>query len=250
MSKQPSIHRSQNRPRRLFYDSRASEQVSLTGDQARHGIKVLRLKAKDTITVFDGQGFECTAHITHVCRQSLRIDLKLETWHRQTQPSLHIHLGVAHPKGERASWLVEKFTELGGERLTWIQWHRSLPTQVHKKGERYQKIASEAARQSGRAVIPRIDGPVTLDEFRPADENSLRLVGEPSALNTSPLKLTEDQRSVTLLVGPEGGLEAQELVYLKELGYKGIIFNPWVLRIETAALAGMAWIMSQDGNVA
>src|SRR6185369_527000 len=145
-----------------------SQTVTLAADEARHLRDVLRLKPGDEVYVFDGRGheFRCTVSNTKRDSAELRIDAEVEPAKPESQ--LQLNLGVALLKGEKFDFVVQKATELGVTKVTplitrYADIHLRDAADATKRVARWQRIALEAAKQSGRAFVPEISPPVTFD---------------------------------------------------------------------------------------
>lgn len=216
----------------------------ISGELCRHIATVLRLKAGDVIRLADGAGREATATITVVAKEGIHVDLvplAMEAT-ASTAPLITLYQGL--PKGEKLELILQKCTELGVGAIVPFMAERSIARLEGEKREkrlgRWQKIALEAARQSGRETVPRIDFSPDLRGILQGETSDLRLL------------LWEDERdqglhgllagaarpeTIAVIIGPEGGLTAAEAAMALEAGYRPVSLGKRILRTETAGLA-------------
>ena len=164
---------------------------------------------------------------------------------------LEIHLGQVISKGEKMDFVIQKATELGVKKITPLFSERSVvhlkQDRLEKKTGHWQKIAIHAAEQCGRTVVPAIEHPIPIAEWVFNRDEKTRLGLDPlspNGLNALPIL-----GSVALLIGPEGGLTEQELVYAKERGFQTVSCGPRILRTETAALVAITALQCKAGDL-
>jgi 16S rRNA (uracil1498-N3)-methyltransferase len=238
--------------RRLYVpgDRLAGPHVTLTGPEHRHLSRVLRARAGETLTLFDGAGGEVEAEVVRVERAET--ELRLGTRRVVAGPAVAITLLSAVPRGPRMDFLVQKTAELGVARIVPVLTERSVARPDGDAGRRarWQKIAQEAARQCGRADVPAVDPPVSL-------EAALALPGLPPRR----LALFEGEKGrslrtalsgaaagpTALLVGPEGGFAASELAAAVAAGFEPVGLGDRILRVETAAIVAVALVAEVSG---
>jgi 16S rRNA (uracil1498-N3)-methyltransferase len=178
-------------------------------------------------------------------------EAELELGQRRAAPSaapaVDITLLVAVPRGERMDWLVQKTTELGVARIVPVASERSVarPEAGSGRHPRWEKIAREAARQCGRADVPRIDEPTELEAALAANDLPARR-----------LALWEGERGRSLgaaltaiLIGPEGGFAADEVARAERASFVAVGLGPRILRVETAAVVAVALIQAAAGGL-
>ncbi|OGV62312.1 MAG: hypothetical protein A2498_00200 [Lentisphaerae bacterium RIFOXYC12_FULL_60_16] len=235
-----------------------------TAEQAHHLINVLRLKPGDRVVLFDGLGREVLAELVHAepagsevsGRQGLSIRFKpIEALPERHEPALELMLLQAIPKGSRMDWIVEKAVELGARVIRPIICARGIvrPTDAAAKRERWQRVASAAVRQCGSAwetdVRPLVPFRAALEDVRSID---LFLVAslEPDARTVRDAVAACAGRPgrVALLVGPEGDLTPEEYAGARQAGGQPVTFGSRVLRVETAALYGLAVLQHELGH--
>ncbi len=236
---------------RFYCDDLSAATVRLEGKEARHLLVSLRARRGHTVELFDGAGGLARGIVAATSKRSCTIELG-ERLTAPPCPSVALDVAVAPPKGTRQSWLVHKATELGVRRLTALRTRRgSVP--ADSVTERWQRIALEASKQCGRLWLPEIDA-AGLADFLALGTDALLLLLDPSG---RPLGrcLEGVQKHVVLLVGPEGGFDAEEQRTATAAGAIPVAVAPHILRIETAVLAGLAQMQgflgwgTSDGSV-
>ena len=239
---------------RLFVppDQLAGPTLELRGDAHRYLTRVLRLRAGDAVTLFDGVAHEIAARIVetsgHVTRLALGARRPL------TRAGARITLLQAIPRGERMDLVVQKATELGVHRILPVLSARTV-VQPGAEGRmrRWRTIAQEAARQCGRADLPD-PGRAPAATRRPwppwpTAPPPASLSGRPA--QGAPLRraLRADEPALALLVGPEGGFSDQEVAAAQAAGLKPVGLGPLILRSETAAIVALALATAATGGL-
>jgi 16S rRNA (uracil1498-N3)-methyltransferase len=228
--------------RRFFVDPAAigADRVELSDDLLRHISKVLRLADGDEVVLLDGGGghFRCALEKPDGSAGSARI---LEQWH-EPEKGLDIQLVQALPKGEKYDLILQKGTELGITRFTPVWSERSVPLFDVKRGakklQRWQRIVTEAARQSGRKILPACDPVRPLADVLGGCQQQLKLMlWEDGAQPLSDGLPEKRPESVALLVGPEGGFSRQEADIAQKAGFLPVTLGERILRTETAGFA-------------
>lgn len=230
---------------------RTGETVELSDTAARH-VQVLRLQAGDPITLFNGEGGEYRAHLTEVHRKRVSAQIT-EFADLERESPLILRLIQAISKGDRMDYTVQKAVELGVNHIQPVFSERSV---VRLKGERLEKklahwqgIAISSCEQCGRNRPPAWGEIMDLNDALAAAKHhtGIRLVLDPRA-TTSLGNLPED-KTYTLLSGPEGGFTDQEIDTALAHGFTGIRMGPRILRTETAAIAATAALQARFGDL-
>lgn len=225
----------------------------LTGENAAHG-RVLRLKNGEQVVVCDGTGKECICTVSDVSPEQI----SLVASHRQnseTEAGVKASIYMAFAKGDKLEHVIQKATELGACEIVAFPSARCVSRpddkSLKKKIERWQKIAASAAEQSGRGLIPRI---VVLDSYksalvRAAEADVAILFYENEHSTTLRMALEEKPcSSISLLTGPEGGLEEKEVTQALEAGLRVCTLGKRILRCETAPLCALSAVMYASGE--
>ena len=225
----------------------------LTGENAQHA-KVLRLKAGEQVLLCDGDGKEALCAVTDPGKDSCAVEV-LERRASATEASVRVSVYMAFPKSDKLEHVIQKATELGAYEIVTFPSARciSKPDEksLKKKLERWQKIAQSAAEQSGRGRIPQV---IVLDSFskalsRAAQCDKALMFYEHEAATTLHMALSEGAFStVSLLTGPEGGLEESEVEQARTAGLQVCTLGKRILRCETAPLCALSAVMYAAGE--
>ena len=225
-----------------------TDSVELTGPESHHLTHVLRKRIGDTITVFNGRGWEATGEIIETNRSAtvVRLSDKREL---PTPAGPQITLAVAVPKRDRFRWLAEKAMELGVHRLIPLKTERSVVEPGGGKLDKVRHTVIEAAKQCGAArlmeiadVIPWAD--FVSQAFQPDERIYIAHPGgEPLAEACREITPAD---SVCFLIGPEGGFTEDEVAQATTAGAIPVNLGPNILRIETAAIAVTAFVRLQQ----
>ncbi|MDT8386107.1 MAG: 16S rRNA (uracil(1498)-N(3))-methyltransferase [Thiogranum sp.] len=221
-------------------------------ERGRHYLsQVLRLHSGDKIIGFNGNGNEYHASIAELGSKKVVIEIESEC-HPERESELQIELGQGISRGERMDLVFQKAIELGVHSLAPI-WTRRC--QVQLSGARLEKrllhwrgIIQSACEQSGRTIVPPLQSAASLDTWLTDSDDALAIVLDPGAS----LSLGELSRAsrVRLLVGPEGGLEADEVQRAQAKGFIPVRLGPRILRTETAAIAALTALQTLWGDLA
>jgi 16S rRNA (uracil1498-N3)-methyltransferase len=224
--------------------------IELPPSAAQHLAKVLRARSGDEIVLFTGDGREFAAAVESI--RGSRVTAAVgEARAIDRESPLAVTLVQCIARGDRMDVIVQKATELGVVRIVPVMSRRSVvrldAAQAASKAEHWRGIAVAACEQCGRNRLPVIEAPRQLirhlGEEPPA---GARLVLEPDAGNAdAELKI---DAAVEMAVGPEGGFDGEELEAFRVSGFLPVALGPRVLRTETAALAGLAWLQSRYGD--
>ena len=216
-----------------------SSELTVEGDAYRHLFRALRLAVGDGLRVVDGSGRAREAVVSQVDRaQAL---LTLGDAAPSLEPAAALELLVAPPRRERASWLVEKATELGVTAVRFVETERSPRAFGASEIERLRRVAAAALEQCGRARLPEVTGTHAWRELADLLAGApARFVADPAA-SAAPPVLWSGRGA--LVVGPEGGWTAAEEAGLETLGCAAVSLGERVLRVETAAVAGAALLL-------
>lgn len=237
--------------RRFKVDEVKNGEAYLRGREARHALKVLRLRKGDEIIVFDGDGREYLAEITAASPTSVKLKILEETKVKRDSPlNSVLFMGITN-KVQKFELALQKTTELGVSKVVPVICHRSSTAHLVKNWEgklrRWREIVVNASKQCGRSIIPEVINPVKIEEVELLGD--LNFVLWEKGGNSLKDYQGYGAQSVSFLVGPEGGLERGEVELLKEKGFKPIYLGKRILRAETAAIAGMALIQFIWGDL-
>ena len=226
-------------------------QIALSDDAANHVGRVLRMGKGQAIQLFDGSNQVFEAVIAEAGKKNVLVDvIGSETDDRESP--LHIHLGQVMSRGEKMEFTIQKSIELGVSLITPLFSERcgvKLDAErLQKKIQQWQKIAIAACEQSGRNVVPEIRPAMQLEAWCAEQDNGLKLNLHPRAsasINTLPLPVER----VRLLIGPEGGLSAEEIAMTARYQFTDILLGPRVLRTESTALTAITALHVRFGDL-
>ncbi|MBI5189878.1 MAG: 16S rRNA (uracil(1498)-N(3))-methyltransferase [Nitrospirae bacterium] len=232
-----------------------ADSVTLPEAEARRLARVLRMKPGDSVTLFDGAREYDTA-IESISTKSVTLRI-VSTTVLQDPVRLKLTLGQGVPKGEKLEWVVQKAVELGVSTVIPVLMERSVRRPDRegavKAQSRLRRIATEAAQQSGRVSVPEVPDYMDLREYleatKDADVKVVFYEGAKSEGLRALLRSAGPAGSVALLVGPEGGLTQAEVDEAVEAGYAVAGLGPRILRTETAAVAALAIVQYELGDV-
>ena len=229
----------------------SGQSIQLTGENARHA-RVLRLKQGETLLVCDGRGEECLCRVEDPEELLLRI---LERRPSSSEAAVRVSVYMAFPKADKLEHVIQKATELGAVEIVAFPSERcvSRPDEksLKKKLDRWQKIAASAAEQSGRGVIPQV---VVLDSYARAlsracqADRALLFYEHENTVTLHDALASGDWKTVSLLTGPEGGLEEREVRMAQDAGFTVCTLGKRILRCETAPLCALSAVMYAAGE--
>jgi 16S rRNA (uracil1498-N3)-methyltransferase len=230
----------------------ADKTIHIQGEDAWHMYGVLRLKAGDIVTLCDGAEHECEAKIVSASKDGISLCPGSIT-HTSTEPAIHVTLFQSIPKAEKMELIIQKCIELGVIQIIPVHTARSIPGKSNDKSERWQKIAREAARQSGRGIIPTVGRPIKINEIDGmACRHDLFLIAyeeENIQSLASVISKIPNARDIGIFIGPEGGIAPEEIAQLKSYGGTCVSLGKRILRTETAGLAMLSAIMYAYGEM-
>jgi 16S rRNA (uracil1498-N3)-methyltransferase len=224
--------------------------ITVKGEDVQHIARVLRLQNGDKILLCDGEGTDYLTAIESMDKHSIRA-IVIDKEASKGEPDIDVVLYQGIPKSTKMDIIIQKCTEMGVRRIVPIYTIRTIvklesDKDEKKKVERWTKIAEEAAKQSGRGIIPDIDLPMTLSEAI-KDAAKLDTVIVPYELEDSlsiKAALSKSKaRSIGFFIGPEGGFEFSEIERAKEMGAMPVTLGSRILRTETAGIAVLTSIM-------
>ncbi len=222
----------------------AAGRLTVDGDDHAYLFRVRRLAVGDAVLIFDGAGGEAPAVAIEVGATSAV--LELEAPRAVLRPAPHVTVVQAVLKGERMDWCLEKLVEVGADAVVVAETERAVVRLDDERREkrliRHRRIAQEAARQCGRADVPPVDAATSLAQalaLAPVAGAGVKLVADPAAEGPLLRAVPPSAMTVALLIGPEGGLAADELVQAAAAGFVAVSLGETVLRAETAGAAAV-----------
>ncbi|HBZ17342.1 16S rRNA (uracil(1498)-N(3))-methyltransferase [Pantoea sp. NPDC088449] len=228
-----------------------NSEVFLDEDAANHVGRVLRMTAGQQIELFDGSNLTFHAEITQADKKRVKVRVLASQADDRESP-LHLHLGQVMSRGEKMEFTIQKSIELGVNVITPLFSERcgvKLDAErLAKKIQQWQKIAIAACEQCGRNRVPEIREPMTLLAWCAEADEGLKLNLHPRA-NHSINTLPQPVERLRLLIGPEGGLSADEIAMTAQQGFTDILLGPRVLRTETTALTAITALQVRFGDL-
>lgn len=237
---------------KLFVENISGDTIILDGESARHIGKSLRMKVGDMLTVTDGNGEDLGCQIEDITKETV----VLKVCYKQasdSEPTCKVTIYQGVPKSSKMEDIIQKCVELGVTSIVPTLTKRCVSRpddkSANKKNQRYQKIALEAAQQSGRGIVPEIAPMKTLKQAIAEDKSDVKIVffeggGE---------KLTDivkaDTTSVSIYIGPEGGFEEAEVEAIESAGGTRATLGKRILRTQTAPVAALTAIMLLTNNL-
>ncbi|MDE1223151.1 16S rRNA (uracil(1498)-N(3))-methyltransferase [Vibrio aestuarianus] len=225
--------------------------IALSDDAAGHIGRVLRMQVGQEVLLFDGSGAEFPATISEVTKKGVLVEAA-ERIESSCESPLNLHLGQVISRGDKMEFTIQKSVELGVNTITPLISERCGvkldAKRFEKKLEQWQKIAISACEQCGRNTVPVIRPIMQLEAWCAEQSDALKLNLHPRAkysINTLPEPVTK----VRLLIGPEGGLSAQEIRMTEEYQFEETLLGPRVLRTETAALTAITALQVRFGDL-
>jgi 16S rRNA (uracil1498-N3)-methyltransferase len=223
----------------------------LAGDAANYVQRVLRLRAGDELTLFDGSGGEHGAHVDRFERGAVRVVVDALRGVERESP-FAITLWQAPCRGDRMDHVIEKATELGVARIApWLAKHAVVRLEGERAEQRrvhWQAVARSACEQSGRNRVPEVATPQTLEDLiAHCPTTALKLALRPEAdarLNDLRVQPT----SAVIVVGPEGGMTHDEETLLEHARFLSLSLGPRILRADTAGPACIATLQALWGD--
>lgn len=226
------------------------ETIELEARASHYLANVLRISVGDSLLLFNGDGNNYYAEIVAVKKQKVTVRL-LQSELCNTESPLRITLAQAISKGERMDYCVQKAAELGVNVIQPLMTRRVIvkmdPKRMAKRIAHWQAVAISACEQSGRACVPQVLEPLTLAQWLESKTGGDRLILAPTAEQ----KLTgfkPGSNEVSVLIGPEGGFEEQELANAGAAGCQLVSMGPRVLRTETAGPVAIALLQAGAGD--
>lgn len=238
--------------RRFFFPNLAlsvGDTIELPAELQHHLCTVLRLPDGEDIQLFDGSGHFVRARLQGHCAAQI-----LE-FHQALAPQLSLSLIQGIAKGEKLELVLQKGTELGVGQFVLTQMERSVgrikADRQDKRLQRWQKIVQEAARQCGQPWLPQLEVRSSLAAALSANEAEVKLMlWEESAQPLAELLPEQPPQSISVIVGPEGGISGREAEIARSAGYQPVRLGPRILRTETAGLAIMSILQYLYGDLA
>lgn len=245
-------------------------EIELSKSDAEHIARVLRLTTGQAVIICDGHAFDYEARLVHVSPRSVRARItSVEPSDAEPQLSLSLVQGIA--KGSKMDLIIQKAVEVGVSRIIPVLTERTVVrldgAKADSRVERWQRIAYEAAKQAGRGRVPAVESIYSWSELWQRDDLGFVIVpweeeGAAGLLQTvrkaessSEVEGSDEPanevgvRELTIVIGPEGGLSADEIALAKRRGAHPVTLGPRILRTETAAIVASALVLGACGEL-
>ena len=228
----------------------SESEVELADSAANHVGKVLRMKPGEPVILFNGEGSAWQGSIASVSKKTVAVKLESEI-ESETESPLRIHLGQSLSRGERMDYAIQKATESGVTEITPLFSERCevklSSERQEKRIKHWQQVAISACEQCGRNVVPTVHPPKSVDEWTEGQQSDLKLVLHHRT--EKKLQGYEPPESVSLLIGPEGGLTADEIALAEDRDFNALALGPRVFRTETAPVVAAALLQYFWGDL-
>lgn len=231
---------------RFFYDQTLDVGCHrLIDAEAHHLINVVRAQLGDEIEVFNGTGKYAAAVIREITKKQVKFEIG--QIHYDPEPEQKLILAVAPPKGDRLTMLIEKATELGVSEVHLISTARTIVQPREGKLNRLEKIMISACKQSRRNHLMKIVELNKWSDFVQENRNDYQFLADPGGVNLPPQfsrNQIEQNWTVCVAIGPEGGFTPDEIELAMNHGYQKVSLGTYILRVETAAISAAALLCS------
>ena len=240
---------------RFFIPQLYNEEMSITGVDAKHIGKVLRMQPGDKLQVVSDDGVSALAEVTAISETTVTVRC-LEVFAESHEPAVQITLAQGLAKGEKMDFIIQKAVELGAYSIVPVAMEHSVVrldgAKADKKVERWQKIAEAAAKQSKRDIIPQVQAVQSISQMLANNNCKTKIIAyeceDRMSLKTA-LREAGQLDDLLLIIGPEGGISEGELSKALEAGAVPVSLGRRILRAETAGLVAMSAIFYETGDL-
>lgn len=236
-----------------FFVEALSDTVVMTGEDARHISRSLRMRVGESLTLCDGRRNEAEGTIVSFSADAVSVRLR-EFYPSESEPKTEVSLYLAVSKGDKLELVVQKAVEIGAAEIVLLLTSRCISRpkgpDAEKKVARLQRIALEAAKQSGRGRVPAVRGILSfsqaLDEMEQFPASFTLYEGECPPLRA---QLPGAPCKTALLIGSEGGFSPDEIAVARAHSVCPASLGPRILRCETAPLAALSALLFAMGDL-
>ena len=240
---------------RFFIPQLYNEEMSITGVDAKHIGKVLRMQPGDKLQIVSDDGVSALAEVTAISETTVTVRC-LEVLAESHEPAVKITLAQGLAKGEKMAFIIQKAVELGAYSIVPVAMEHSVVrldgAKADKKVERWQKIAEAAAKQSKRDIIPQVQAVQSVSQMLANNNCKTKIIAyeceDRMSLKTA-LREAGQLDDLLLIIGPEGGISEGELSKAREAGAVPVSLGRRILRAETAGLVAMSAIFYETGDL-
>ena len=240
---------------RFFIPQLYNEEMSITGVDAKHIGKVLRMQPGDKLQIVSDDGVSALAEVAATSETTVTVRC-LEVIAESHEPAVKITLAQGLAKGEKMDFIIQKAVELGAYSIVPVAMEHSVVrldgAKADKKVERWQKIAEAAAKQSKRDIIPQVQAVQSVSQMLANNNCKTKIIAyeceDRMSLKTA-LREAGQLDDLLLIIGPEGGISEGELAKVREAGAVPVSLGRRILRAETAGLVAMSAIFYETGDL-
>ncbi|MBQ8298892.1 MAG: 16S rRNA (uracil(1498)-N(3))-methyltransferase [Clostridia bacterium] len=229
-----------------------NENISIVGNDVKHIKNVLRYKVDDELEVCDENAVRYKTKIIKFLEEEIMLEI-LEISQKDTEMSIAVDLYQGLPKSDKMDMIVQKNTELGINKIVPVLTERVIVkienSNEKKKIERWNKIAAEAAKQSGRQRVPHVENVVNLENIvENLSKYDIVIVPfeceKDKSLKMALKNIENKHQSIAIVIGPEGGFSDKDIAVLEKLSnVVKVSLGERILRTETAGIATLAMIL-------
>ncbi len=239
---------------RLFAQEKLSDRdtIELNEEDSRYISQVLRMRPGEEVTVVDADGLELICEISEITKKQVTLNIN-DRRENSSEPPFKVTLFQCVSKGERMDLTVQKCTELGVSSIVPVLSERCVVKMNAKdskgKIDRWQKIALEASRQSGRGIVPKIEEPMPLEKaYELISDYDLTIFPweEETGKGLKSALQSFNGKKIAIFIGPEGGFSQKEADDAVDRGAIRVTLGPRILRTETAGAAVLAMIIYES----
>ena len=238
-----------------FFTDNIGETALITGTDAVHISRVLRMRAGDRALICDGNGADLLCRIITASESAVELEI-LDRRRSVGEPDVYLRLFQCMPKSDKMDFIVQKAVELGASEIVPVISKRCVSRpdakSAAKKAERWQRIADEAAKQCGRGRIPSVGETITFTEAvsRSAESGSCGIFFyECGGKRLGEIIREPFPERIDVFIGSEGGFEPEEAALAERLGLTAATLGTRILRCETAPVAAIAVLMNITNNM-
>ena len=241
-----------------FYHSlplKLNQNIYLDDASAHHALQVMRVKKKDQLILFNGDGYNYLGEAIEIEKKKLKIHI-LSREKNFSESPIKLILIQSLSTNEKMDWIIQKATELGVNQIYPINSSRSIikldKERSDKKLMHWRQIAISASEQSGRAIIPEIHSPISFPQAVnqiQLDNEALKIILAPNSVDSFDKANTHRASTIVLLIGPEGGFSDEEIRLAEQHQYFALKLGPRILRTETAPLCALSILQYKYGDL-
>lgn len=240
---------------RFFVPRPFAEEMEILGRDAHHIFNVLRMHIGQQVQIVSSDGVTALMKIETVTTDAVFVRFVCHI-EQGNEPTVKLILAQGLAKGEKMDFIVQKAVEIGVSTIIPVTMEHSVvkldALKAIKKVERWQKIAEEAAKQSKRDIVPKVEQLHSFEEVLRRFDCQVKLIASESerqkGLKTA-LQEKQDFEELLLIVGPEGGIAPGELQAAEKAGFTAVSLGNRILRTETAGVVAAAAIFYETGDL-